>query len=260
MNLLEIDALSISDSDLKLLVLGLEESDTPLLLRNGLARMDQEDWFNFLETQCLLRSDKRHPVGRADRWRLNDKYKIKYQRWGEISYQPDKAMAYAFSKTRQPLHTDNAFLRNGPSLNFNVMVKQACRGGSTTIYAVRRVIRALEAQAPALLNRLLTYEISVQKGDNEPPNVTQALTRNNGGEASWNYYRTVKDRPKIAKMAEDFFRFLDDCEEQKLVDLVHLNTGDCLAWNDNKILHGRTAFEATKPFDRILRQSMWHFS
>lgn len=259
MDLVDVDARYLSDGDLKLLVLGLEESDMPLLLRNGLARMDQEGWFDFLETRCLLRSDKRHPVGQADRWNLKDEYKVKYQKWGEISYQPDKAIAYAFSKTHQPLHTDNAFLKNGPSLNFNIMVKQACRGGSTTIYPVRWIIRALESREPALLEKLLTYEISVQKGDDEPPNVTRVLTRNNGGEASWNYYRTTKDRPEVAEMADAFFSFLNHCEKQGLTETVHLNTGDCLAWNDNKILHGRTAFDATKPFDRILRQSMWHF-
>ena len=259
MYIVEKDALGLTNSELKNLMRSLSGNYNPVLLRNGIKRMSQDQWFVFLNAECGFAVDSRHPVGESSNWSLNDSYKIEHKHWGEISYQPDKAISYAFSKTRQPLHTDNAFLKNSPDLNFNIMVKQAIEGGFTTVYPAHKVINDLSELNPLLLEKLLTNKVKVQKGEGAEANETFILQDVDGGLADWNFYRTIKDSPLINSMCEEFFQFLEDSEQAGRVARVRMRTGDCLVWNDKRILHGRTAFDAEEPFDRILRQSMWHF-
>ena len=259
MQVIEKNALTLTDSDLKILMRNLNQDYRPVLLRNGIERMTQDKWFDFLNEECGFTADSRHPVGESSNWKLDDSYKIEHKQWGEISYQPDKAISYAFSKTRQPLHTDNAFLKDSPDLNFNIMVKQAKEGGFNTVYPVHKIISDLRDINPLLLEKLLSTKVRVQKGEGSEENITYILKDIEGGIADWNFYRTIKDSPLIDSMCEEFFQFLEESEHAGRVMRVRMETGDCLVWNDKRILHGRTAFEAEEAFDRILRQSMWHF-
>jgi len=259
MDVIEKDAMLLTNSELKSFMCGLSSDYRPVLLRNGIKRMSQDKWFVFLKVECGFKVDSRHPVGDSNNWKLNDSYKVEHKQWGEISYQPGKATSYAFSKTRQPLHTDNAFLKDSPDLNFNIMVKQAVEGGFNTVYPVHKIINDLSELNPLLLEKLLKNKVKVQKGEGAEANETYILQDVNGGLADWNFYRTIKDSPTINSMCEEFFQFLEDSEQAGRVEKVLMETGDCLIWNDKRIFHGRTSFEAQEPFDRVLRQSMWHF-
>lgn len=197
---------------------------------------------------------------RHDARHLNvESHVLENNAWWEISYQPHReTLAYAHSKTRQPLHCDNAWFSDAAELNLFVMEKQALAGGEQVFYPVSSLIADLKRQQPALLNLLIETEVVIRKGDESGLwNKTPILKMGAQPKVFWNYYRIQKDVSKVADMCESFFCFL----EQRMLsgDLPHLraNDGDLFFFNDQLALHGRTAFEATELSHRVLFHSCW---
>lgn len=252
-------------------------SENVLRIRRGAQIISRDRWIELIETECDLIPDRRHF---APQWAANDARRnaikhrvatgeaiaetdlavdeqIKPADWWEISYQPEREIAYAYSKTPQPLHTDNAWFADPAEINFFIMDKQAISGGDQTLYPVSRVVEDLAAKAPALLNDLTTMQVSIGKGDNDMVNRTTVIRLTPQPQIFWNYYRTDKSSPEVSAMCEAFFEFLKQQTETTSVERVHCETADCLSFNDLHMLHGRTAFEASNPRDRVLLHSMW---
>lgn len=255
----------------------LAAEESVVVIRGGAKMLDQDGWIRFIEEEVGLRPDRRHF---DPNWAAHDALKnarqhgvvstttatadessteeqIRSADWWEISYQPEREIAYAYSKTAQPLHTDNAWFADPAEINFFIMARQARSGGQQTIYPLSRLIDDLAADDPGLLDDLTSIPIVIRKGENDFANHTTIIANGARPRVYWNYYRTVKDDPNIAALCDRFFGYLKGKTETPSVERVQLQTGDCLSFNDLHMLHGRTAYEAEQPRDRVLLHSMW---
>lgn len=264
-------------------LLSLRDSEDVLLLRQGAVEVPKEKWIDLIEAQIGLIADRRHFT---PKWAAEDAVRMAREQaearalrvasasagapspasqdpqmapadWWEISYQPDKATAYAYSNTRQPLHTDNAWFADPAEINFFIMQKQAVTGGEQTIYPLSRLIDDLSGEDPALLSDLTSVVVTIKKGDNDYFNRTPIIARGAEDRVYWNFYRTEKPTVEIAAMCDAFFKYLERKEGTASVEKIRCESGDCLSFNDLKMLHGRTAFAAAAPRDRVFLHSMW---
>lgn len=230
-------------------ILALEHSDEALVVRQGLRRqIDRNTWFKLLKEQCHLTLDMRH-------YSFDEEIALDY--WWEISNQPNKAKSYAYSTTPQPFHNDNAWFADPAEINVFFMEKQASSGGEQLIYPVSRLIEDLRGLSLALFDDLTTIPVTIRKGGDDYQNVTPIITLDDGGRVYWNYYRTVKTDPIVNDLCERFFVFLKKQENSNSVYSVRCESGDSLAFNDQRLLHARNSFVADQPRDRVLYQSMW---
>lgn len=220
-----------------------------LLIKNGRNEFSPEEWTEFLGGQCGLTLDTRHYDATGSG--------ITHSKWWEISYQPEKATVYAHSNTRHPLHNDNAWFSDPAEINFFIMEKQASAGGLQSIYPVPRLIEDLASDDPALLSDLESIEVVISKGQGDQRNRTTIIKNAPSPLIFWNFYRVDKTDPAIKRLCETFFAYLEKREQTSSVEFIKCDTGDCLCFHDQKVLHGRTSFSATKPFERVLLQSMW---
>lgn len=225
-------------------------SDEVAIFRSGLEFLGKAAWIEFLKEECGLNHDQRH-YDFSEKMAISD--------WWEISYQPDKASSYTYSKTPQPFHTDNGWFAEPPEINFFAMESQARRGGEQVVYPVVQLIKDLEVEAPALLEELTSLSVKIQKGEGEEFNWTTVIRDADTASPSiyWNFYRTVRASERVEKMCQAFFDFLKVKQDSDSVFRIRMNTGDCFAFNDTRVLHGRGAFEAFEPRERVLLQSMW---
>lgn len=236
-------------TDVAQAILALAESDDALVIRNGRLRsLSRPQWAQLLQERCRMTLDERH---------CSYDENLVIQPWWEISNQPDKSTSYAYSTTPQPFHNDNAWFSDPAEINFFVMEKQAISGGEQLIYPVSRLIADLQAKDPVLLGDLTGTQVTIRKGSDDFQNVTPIITLDDGGRVYWNYYRTVKTDPFINELCERFFAFLKRQENSSSIYAVRCESGDSLAFNDQRLLHARNSFEAHQPRDRILYQSMW---
>ena len=245
----DLDLTSITLESLRDLVFQVRDSDTVLVLRGLDTVLGLSECIDFLGRTCGLILDRRH-------YSLTEN--LEHQDWWEISYQPEKAISYAYSNTKQPFHSDNAWFSDPAELNFFLMQKQAKKGGEQFIYSVNDLVCDLGKMDPTLLKSLLNTDVLIQKGSGDYFNRGPIIRQDYSGyQIYWNYYRTVRESTFIERLCEDFFGFLSEQETSAKVQYVHLNSGDGLIMNDTRNLHGRSAFEAKQSFDRILLQSMW---
>lgn len=243
----EISLDQVGISEAVAAVLALEHQDDALVIRKGREHLlDRVGWASLLQ-QSGMTLDTRHYTHSEE---------LVLEPWAEISNQPEKAMSYTHSTTPQPLHNDNAWFADPAEINFFYMEKQSSAGGEQLIYPLTRLLADLESSDPALLRDLSSTVVTIRKGIGDYQNVTPIIVLD-AGRIFWNYYRTVKTDPAVSKMCERFFSFLKSREDSNSVYRVHCNSGDCVVMNDQKLLHGRTAFIAQHPRDRILYQSMW---
>ena len=232
------------------LILLLADEEVPLILRNACNEdFSENEWFNYLESQCKLRPDLRH---------ISFKGLVEEQNWWEISNQVDKSTTYAHSTTAQPFHTDNAWFSKGPEVNFFIMKKQASNGGENLFYPISRIIDDLERQNPSLLNDLSETEVTISKGNHDVVHKTPIIITEGSGKIFWNFYRTDKSDPFIHDMCQRFFSYLSDQQEKSSVIEVKCETNDAFLFNDQKLLHARRGFKASQNRERVLLQSMWY--
>lgn len=224
------------------------DTENVLFISRGAELFDLDGWGHFLARECGMGLDQRQ---------FNFDQELELVDWWEISYQPDKATSYAYSNTRQPLHCDNAWFGDPAELNFFMMKKQAEEGGEGTFYRLSRLLEDLQKDDPALLHDLTTMKVTVKKGHEDYQNDTEIIKLEPEPRIFWNYYRTQKHDKDVDRMCEAFFKYLERKETTPSVETIRAKSGDCFCWHDQKLLHGRLAFKASKPFDRMVFQSMW---
>lgn len=230
-------------------VLALRESEHALAIRHQPGQvLSRAEWSRFLKETCGLTLDARQ---------YSYDERLVMEPWWEISNQPDKATSYAYSTTPQPFHNDNAWFADPAEINFFVMEKQAISGGEQLVYPASRLIDDLGAIDAQLLEDLTHTQVTIRKGEGDHQNITSIISLDGGGKVYWNYYRTVKTDPFVHALCERFFSFLKQREASASVYKVRCETGDCLAFNDQRLLHARSGFVAQQARDRVLYQSMW---
>ena len=247
----EINIESSSNEEIRDLILSLKEDWQPVVLRGNGKKPDRNYWWYFLTNTCELHNDQRQ---------YNFDLSMELTPWWEISYDPERATSYAWAKTSQPLHNDNAWFGDPAEINFFIMEKQSPVGGEQKVYPLHRLLTDLEKEDAQLLNDLKSTEVVIKKGDGKYYNKTTILDLKSEPKIFWNYYRTEKNEPFVDQLCNRFFNYLVSKESTNSVEILRSNTGDCFSFNDTKVLHGRTAFEAKAAGDRVLLQSMWSFS
>lgn len=176
--------------------------------------------------------------------------------WFDVIYDPTNDNVYGHSKTRQPLHTDNAFIGDPPQISLFIMKKQAPIGGESTLISFSGLVKLLEQHDPTLLADLSESLVTFKKGDDAEPNVCKVIDLEER-EINWNYYRLVRDSDAVQLMAERFAAFLVQVENENWLTVHKFKSGDVYLFNDLKFLHARKAFEASDYGDRVLSNCYW---
>jgi alpha-ketoglutarate-dependent taurine dioxygenase len=215
----------------------------------GWAACFQPDWMiDSIVQTGLVKIDVRH---------IDEKtFKLQKKIFWEITYDPSSSKTYAHSKERQPLHTDNSWFSDPAELSFFIMDTRSPAGGESTYYTLHQIIEDLEKSDKALLHKLSTVEVTIQKTKEEQGNRTRIIDLEKGL-INWNFYRVEKSNDTITEMCNDFFQFLERQEKAGCVPCHLFDTGDCYIVPDQKMLHGRKDFIATKKGDRRLLHSQW---
>lgn len=242
---------NLEDSKLKVLQ-GLKiaiEKDLLVVFKGALSRFNKNWFFKIFEESKLVKIE----TTQIDVNKLS-KYS---QKWWKIEYDPLNETVYKHSKTSQPLHTDNAFLKNPPSISLFAMEKQVNKGGETTLLPLTKLVSLLEEKDPKLLEELSENLFEIVKGNEVEGNLCPIIDLKKMV-INWNYYRTKKNSIQHANTIQRFFNFLNSLEKDNLIYVIKFYTYDVYIFNDLKFLHARKSFEAKKKGDRLLSHSIWH--
>ena len=152
----------------------------------------------------------------------------------DIKYDPSYPAMFAHANVRQPLHTDGSYEADAPNISFLYCVKKALVGGATTFLPVPMLKQCLEYENPDLLNKMFLIPITHSKGnDKKTKTILDQQDRIN-----WNYFRAEKNG-----LTEQLHHYLETrIMQMGLCYDVHLNEGDALFFQDDRVLHGRNAF------------------
>ncbi|NEO21424.1 TauD/TfdA family dioxygenase [Moorena sp. SIO4A5] len=176
------------------------------------------------------------------------------ERWIDISYDPAQPNKYRSSNTRQPLHTDNSYLNHHDAVNYFYCVSQAKLGGATIFLDSDLLVKALEIdQEYQLLEDLRSISICFSRHNHHKtkPIITEDEL---GYRLNYNYYRLdPEDTPEAKNLVEKFQNFLETrIHNSQITTNILLNPGDAVFFNDERLLHGRTAFFTTDKGERTL--------
>jgi len=219
-----------------------------IIFNNAYKYYNEKWWVQNLKATNLINVDVRHFDPSTSK--LQDSF------FWSIKYKKDIENVYAFSKNRQPLHTDNGWFNNPPKISFFIMKKQAETGGESTILPLDILLKKLRQKNLSLLEKLISYEITLSKNSKVDLNKTSIINKE-GNEIYWNYYRIDKKDANIKNLCEDFFEFLENMEIENEIDVIKFNENDCYMFNDTKFLHGRKSFGSSTIINRELLHSQW---
>jgi alpha-ketoglutarate-dependent taurine dioxygenase len=180
-------------------------------------------------------------------------------KWQEIRYNPDIQNAYRYSKNAQPLHTDGSYMKNGPEIVFFYCIRRAPRGGATVFIDSADLVEILSLEAPDLLRDLRGTPVHFSKAAEHKTRPILAEDAH-GLLLTWNYYCVDPSEPDSTKaLAERFHGFLQArvVGERRLHEVL-LAPGEAVFFYDERLLHGRDAFEAARHDDRYLLKSAFH--
>lgn len=182
-------------------------------------------------------------------------------KWQEIRYDGSIQNAYRYSKNAQPLHTDGSYLAEGPEIVFFFCVKQASAGGETTFIDSAELIELLDKRDRGLLTALQQTPVHFSKAEEHK---TRPIIHEDGLGAlmTWNYYCVDPSEPADTKLlAERFHTFLQEqvVGQQRIVP-VRLAPGEAVFFHDERLLHGRNAFEAAARDDRFLLKTAFNLN
>lgn len=165
--------------------------------------------------------------------------------WLDVSYNPTKANTYRHSNTRQPFHTDGAYISE---FNFDIVflicTQQADHGGATTFLDADLLIEILHKNEPELLTELQSTEVHFVKDGFGSLNRKIIDKDDMGWLLNWNYYRVAKTNSQVVlKMVESFHQFLEKrIFESGIMTPIILQKGEAVFFHDRRVLHGRNAF------------------
>ena len=167
-----------------------------------------------------------------------------HARWTDIRYDKDKDFTFRHANSRQPLHTDAAYVNFDLEVNFFFCVENAEIGGATTFIDSDDLCYILGKYEPALFEKLKTLEVSFGKGEDQNKKSRIIDTDKRGVKLNWNYFRVTPDNPKeVLEMCEEFHKVLENkIVGGGLLTAVYLKPGEAALFQDDRILHGRNSF------------------
>lgn len=176
-------------------------------------------------------------------------------RWSDIRYKSDVPddVAFRHSKNAQPLHTDGSYISDPPDVMLFYCVHAAPSGGATIFVSGLDLVADLEANHPELFERLTSERVVYEKaGDRRDRPIIEI---DDGGrvDLNFNYYCAEPDQPAAAlELNQAFLEYLQNDLPDEIVLDACLRPGEAVSWQDDRVLHGRTAFEATTTDDRLI--------
>ena len=175
------------------------------------------------------------------------------QKWFEVRFDPNIPNAYRHSANGQPLHTDGSYISNQPPVTFMFCINSAPGGGETVFLDADDVVELLEKHEPDLLEELKNTEVTFAKVGDEK--TRKIIDRDDHGlRMNWNYYCVKPGQgDHIEDLRERFFKFQKEVlQESDKIVAVALEPGEAVAFQDERVLHGRNGFTAHEINDRFL--------
>jgi alpha-ketoglutarate-dependent taurine dioxygenase len=166
------------------------------------------------------------------------------ERWTDIRYDKENEFTFRHSNTRQPLHTDAAYMSIEMDVNFFFCTANAEIGGATTFFDSDDLIYVLQKYEPALYDKLKSVTVDFGKGADQRKSRRIIDEDTRGVKLNWNYYRVLPDNSEdTIAMCEAFHKFLEDkVVGGGLLTPVYLKPGDAAFFQDDRLLHGRNSF------------------
>lgn len=178
------------------------------------------------------------------------------EKWIDIRYDGSITNAYRHSKSAQPLHTDGSYESNTSDTVFFYCVKQAAKGGETVFLDADDLITMLKHEDESLLDDLCTTPVCFSKANDFKRRPIISFDER-GPVLTWNYYCIDASESEFAKdLAERFHAFLQVKVMAANKTLpVKLRAGEAVFFQDERVLHGRNAFDASEKDERFLRKT-----
>ena len=178
------------------------------------------------------------------------------EKWMEIRYDSSIKNAYRHSKNAQPLHTDGSYIGDSPYISFFYCINQASVGGATVFLDSDELIAILKQEDPQLLEDLCSTMVCFAK-DKDFKRRPIIDFDDDGSNLNFNYYCVAPDENNFAKeLVERFHKFLQTkiVGEDKTYP-IKLKPGEAVFFHDDRLVHGRNSFEATKDSERFFWKS-----
>ncbi len=177
-------------------------------------------------------------------------------KWLEIRYDSSIQNAYRHSKNAQPLHTDGSYVGDSPYISFFYCINQAAIGGATVFLDSDELIELLKQEDPQLLDDLCKTTVCFAK-DKDFKRRPIIDFDDDGSNLNFNYYCVDPQETDFAKeLVERFHQFLQTkvVGEDKTYP-IKLKPGEAVFFHDDRLIHGRKAFEATRDSERFFWKS-----
>ena len=177
-------------------------------------------------------------------------------KWLEIRYDSSIQNAYRHSKNAQPLHTDGSYVGESPYISFFYCINQAAKGGATVFLDSDELIEILRQEDPTLLDDLCQTTVCFAK-DKDFKRRPIIDFDDAGSNLNFNYYCVDPNETEFAKeLVERFHQFLQTkvVGEDKTYP-IKLQPGEAVFFHDDRLIHGRKAFEATRDSERFFWKS-----
>ena len=205
-------------------------------LRNVPAGVDFKDFYSKLVDELgeILNVDEDITTGNAN----------SQERWTDVHYDKENSFTFRHSNTRQPLHTDAAYMNFEMDVNFFFCMENAEIGGATTFIDSTDILYILEKYEPALFEQLKALEVDFGKGNDQRKRRKIIDSDARGVVLNWNYFRVMPDNPEdVKQMCNEFNDFLENkIVAGGLLTEVYLKPGDAAFFQDDRVFHGRNSF------------------
>jgi len=177
------------------------------------------------------------------------------ERWAEIRYDadiPDMA-AFRHSKNAQPFHTDESYVSSPAGIMLFYCENAAPSGGETNYISGQALVEHLRANRPELLEALLTTNVRFEKAQDYKDRPIIVIDDEGRVDLNYNYYCADLNQGVAAlELNQQFLDYLHNELPPESVLSIQLAPGESAAWRDDRVLHGRNAFEAHHTNDRLI--------
>lgn len=178
------------------------------------------------------------------------------EKWLEIRYDSSIQNAYRHSKNAQPLHTDGSYVGDSPYISFFFCINQAQQGGATVFLDSDDLIALLKEKDPTLLDNLCQTTVCFAK-DKDFKRRPIIDFDDLGSNLNFNYYCVDPQETDFAKeLVERFHNFLQtEVVAKNKAYPIKLKPGEAVFFHDDRLIHGRNSFKATKDSERFFWKS-----
>ncbi len=176
---------------------------------------------------------------------LNGDQGMNQEDWMDIRFDSVRQKeSFRYSATRQPIHTDGAYLSYEFDISFFFCMLPAQFGGATTFIDGPILVDLLRRFEPSLLTDLEQQLVIFDKGEQQIKKQFVIRYDKFGPLLNWNSFRiSDKNSNEVLVMC---LRFADFCEkkifETGLLTPIQLKTSEAVFFHDARVLHGRNAF------------------